>query len=53
MTVSFEHTNYSVSEEDSIDVCVVLLGRTEINVMAILSTGEISNLPDDMTATRK
>ena len=53
MSVSFEQTEYSVVEEDSLDVCVVLAGKTEINISIILSTEEISGLPNEMTAIRK
>lgn len=36
MTVDFEAASYSVSEGGAIDVCLILTGNTEINVVVTL-----------------
>ena len=50
MSVHFNQTEYSVNEEDTVDVCVMLIGNIELNVSLLLSAGELSDLPDSMRA---
>ena len=52
VAVEFEHSVYSVNEYEveSGEICVRLVGNTEVNFTVILSTGEITNLPDNTRA---
>lgn len=51
--MNFEETGYSVDEEQSLEVCVVLLGSIEVNITIILSAEEQGTLPENRRANRK
>ena len=53
VVVSFELSEYSVNENGSLEVCVVLDVSTEVNITVILSANEQGTLPENMRANCK
>ena len=47
--MNFEESVYTIAEEETLEVCVVLLGSTEVNVTVILSAEEDS-VPENVMA---
>ena len=52
--MEFQEAIYTANEDElSADVCVELLGSIEVNITVVLSTDELSALPENMRANCK